>query len=165
MNPVVEPEIRDSGAAGIGTVRDLFREYQEFLGVDLCFQGFDEELATLPGAYAPPAGALLLAMADDNACGCVGMRPIGGDQCEMKRLYVRPGWRGHGLGRRLADAVMTRARNAGYHSMVLDTLEVLRPAIALYRSIGFSPIEGYYDNPLPGVSYWRYEFAESDPPR
>ncbi len=165
MKQAAEPVIREAGGADIGAVRDLFREYQEFLGVDLCFQGFDDELATLPGAYAPPAGALLLAVADGDFCGCVGMRPIGGDQCEMKRLYVRPRWRGYGLGRRLADAVMTRARRSGYRCMVLDTLEVLQPAIALYRSIGFSPIAGYYNNPLQGVSYWRYEFVDSAPPR
>jgi len=140
-------------ANDMDVVRELFREYQAFLGVDLCFQDFERELASLPGSYAPPAGALLLAMADDAVAGCVGLRPLDGGACEMKRMYVRPAFRGLGLGRALADAVVAAAVEAGYRSMRLDTLETLHTAIDMYRSMGFAPIEPYYHNPLPGVLY------------
>lgn len=140
-------------ANDMGVVRELFREYQAFLGVDLCFQDFERELASLPGSYAPPAGALLLAMANDAVAGCVGLRPLSDGACEMKRMYVRPAFRGLGLGRALADAVVAAAVEAGYRSMRLDTLETLHTAIDMYRSMGFAPIEPYYHNPLPGVLY------------
>lgn len=140
-------------AAHIQTIGDLFREYEQFLQVDLCFQQFEEELAGLPGKYAAPHGALLLAMADGRAAGCVAMRPLAEGVCEMKRLYVRPASLGKGVGRRLAQTVIEQARTAGYARMCLDTLEKLKPALALYHSLGFVERSAYYENPLPGVVY------------
>jgi ribosomal protein S18 acetylase RimI-like enzyme len=142
-----------SGAADIATVRALFLEYADALGVSLCFQGFDEELATLPGAYAPPPGRLLLARRGAEVAGCVGLRPLDAARGEMKRLYLRPQFRGHGMGRRLAEAVIAEARAIGYASLVLDSLASMRAARALYDSLGFREIPAYYDNPLPGVLY------------
>ncbi len=137
----------------IEAARGLFREYAEELDVDLCFQAFDAELAALPGPYAPPSGCLLLALRDDRLAGCTALKGLGGGICEMKRLYVRPAFRGRGIGRRLAVAVLDEARRIGYARMRLDTLVRLAPAVALYESLGFRPIEPYYENPLPGVAY------------
>jgi GNAT superfamily N-acetyltransferase len=137
----------------IQTIRDLFREYEAFLQVDLCFQRFEEELASLPGRYAPPQGALLLASAAGQAAGCVAMRPLEGGVCEMKRLYVSPPHLGRGLGKKLALRVIEQARTAGYASMRLDTLEKLRPALCLYTGLGFQTCRPYYKNPLSGVIY------------
>jgi ribosomal protein S18 acetylase RimI-like enzyme len=139
--------------ADIETARGLFLEYARSLGFSLCFQGFDEELATLPGSYAPPQGRLEIARVDGNVAGCVGLRPLDGDRCEMKRLYVRPAFRGHGLGRRLAEFAIAEARTIGYQHMVLDTLESMTAARALYASFGFREIPAYYNNPLDGVIY------------
>lgn len=136
-------------------VRELFREYAAFLSVDLCFQDFEAELAALPGKYAPPHGCILLAEDAHGRCaGVVAMRPLDTPgQCEMKRLYVRPPWRGTGLGRRLAEAIVEQAREVGYREMVLDTLARLEAAVALYESIGFVRRTPYYDNPLEDVIY------------
>ena len=147
------------GAADIAVVRDLFREYAGGLGVSLCFQGFDEELETLPGAYAPPRGILLLARCSGSIAGCVGLRPLDDERGEMKRLYLRPRFRGSGLGRRLAEAVIAAARATGYRSLVLDSLATMQEARALYDSLGFRPIPAYYDNPLPGVLYAALDLA------
>jgi GNAT superfamily N-acetyltransferase len=145
----------------IDTIRTLFREYEEFLQVDLCFQGFEAELAGLPGKYAPPRGELLLAMAGMKAAGCAALRPLKKDTCEMKRLFVRPEFLGHGLGRQLAETIIEIARRAGYHRMVLDTLEKLEAALVLYSRLGFTPREPYYENPLPGVVYLELDLIDS----
>ena len=140
--------------ADLETIRVLFREYQWWLGVDLCFQGFEHELATLPGRYAPPSGRLLLAeTAAGLAAGCIGLRALGERVCEMKRLWVRPEWRRAGLGRRLAQEIVTAGAGAGYRAMRLDSLRRLTPALALYRSLGFVDIEPYNASPLDDVVY------------
>ncbi|HSO19712.1 MAG TPA: GNAT family N-acetyltransferase [Desulfosarcina sp.] len=141
----------------IRTIGRLFREYEQFLHEDLCFQRFEEELAGLPGKYAGPCGALLLAVERGRTAGCVAMRPLAEGVCEMKRLYVRPAFLGRGIGRQLAMDVIERAREAGYTAMRLDTLERLRPALGLYRSLGFRTCPAYYDNPLPGVVFLELE--------
>ena len=140
--------------ADLETIRTLFREYQRWLGVDLCFQGFERELAILPGRYASPAGRLLLAATTDgSAAGCVGLRALDEDVCEMKRLWVRPDWRRAGLGRRLAAEIVTAGAGAGYRAMRLDSLRRLTPALTLYRSLGFVDIEPYCASPLDDVVY------------
>ena len=137
--------------------REIFREYAEGLGIDLDFQHFDEELATLPGDYAPPQGALLLAFVDDELAGCGAFRPLPdvdyANACEMKRLYVRRAFRRFGLGRMLAQALMDHATEAGYSVMLLDTLDDMESARGLYASLGFETIPPYYFNPVPGAHY------------
>ena len=154
--PLPDPPLRIAPAqlpGDLGVIRALFTAYANGLGVDLRFQGFEAELADLPGKYAAPQGTILLARRGDQAVGCIAMRPIGDGTCEMKRLYVAPAGRGLGLGRRLSDALLDAARQAGHRRMVLDTLDRLVPAIRLYDGMGFRPIAPYYDNPLPGVVY------------
>ena len=147
-------------ASDLDAVRTLFAEYERWLGVDLCFQGFAEELRSLPGRYAPPRGRLLLARdADGAVAGVVGMWPLGDDICEMKRLFVRPTWRGRGLGRALAEAIVGIAADVGYLRMRLDTLERLTEALDLYRSMEFEEINPYYHNPLGAVIYMERELS------
>lgn len=135
-------------------VHKLFVEYAESLDFDLCFQGFQQELDGLPGAYAEPEGRLLLAIGDDQAIiGCVAMRKLEDGICEMKRLYVPPKFRGEGLGRRLAEAAIEEARSIGYEKMRLDSLSSMTEAVGLYRSLGFTDIPAYRHNPLPNVIY------------
>jgi ribosomal protein S18 acetylase RimI-like enzyme len=140
--------------ADIDQARALFQEYADMLGVDLCFQGFAQELATLPGKYGPPHGCLLLAKEGEKAVGCVALRPMEqSGYCEMKRLFVQPACRGTGLGRRLAVRILEEARQRGYARMRLDTLDKLQAAIQLYRELGFVEIPAYYRNPEPNVVY------------
>lgn len=138
-------------------VRDLFQEYASSLGIDLSFQGFDAELLTLPGEYAPPRGHLLLAQVEGSIAGCCALRPLDStdypNACEMKRLYVRKAFRGFGLGRQLAEAMLAYARQGGYDCVLLDTLDTMESARALYSELGFEEIPPYYHNPVPGSHY------------
>jgi len=141
-------------AEDLAATADLFRAYEASIETDLCFQGFAEELATLPGKYAPPKGALLLARnGGGRPVGCVALRPAEGDACEMKRLYVAPEGRGLGLGRALAEAAIAEARRIGYRRMQLDTLPAMAPAQALYRELGFEPAPAYYETPISGTIF------------
>ena len=133
--------------------RELFREYADGLEVDLRFQGFHRELVGLPGDYAPPSGRLLVALDDELGAGCVALRARGDGTCEMKRLYVRDAYRGAGLGRRLAEAIVVEARVIGYERMLLDTLPSMHAALALYLTLGFREIEPYYESPVAGTRY------------
>jgi ribosomal protein S18 acetylase RimI-like enzyme len=144
-------------AADMETARSLFLEYAAWLQIDLCFQGFSAELAGLPGGYAPPDGRLLLAE-DGGAAGCVALRRLGaassGTACELKRLWVRPAFRGRHAGRTLATAALAAARAIGYRHIKLDTLPAIMPAaVALYRDLGFTECAPYYLNPIPGSLY------------
>jgi ribosomal protein S18 acetylase RimI-like enzyme len=147
------------GAKAMEAVRGLFLEYQKWLEVDLCFQDFEEELAGLPGLYRPPNGGLWLARVDGRLAGCIGLRPLKDGDCEMKRLWVRPDYRGLGLGRRLAETCIGSASAGGYRAICLDTLAFMSEARVLYASLGFQEIPAYYDNPLEDVRYMRLELA------
>ena len=138
----------------IDQARELFREYEAWLNVDLCFQNFEKELAELPGAYAPPTGRLLLAFEDEALAGCVALRKMSDEVCEMKRLFLRRQFQGRGLGRGLAERIIEEARAIGYLRMRLDSLsEQMRSAIALYRALGFKEIAPYYKNPVRGALF------------
>ena len=140
------------------SARELFKEYSAGLGIDLCFQSFEKELAELPGGYAPPSGRLLVAIAENQSGGCVALRKIADGICEMKRLYVRPEFRGTGLGHALAEAIILAAREIGYQRMRLDTLPgKMDRAIAMYRSLGFKEIRPYYSNPVEGALFMELE--------
>ncbi|MGE0154745.1 MAG: GNAT family N-acetyltransferase [Reyranellaceae bacterium] len=141
------------GAADIAAVKSLFREYAESLGFSLCFQGFDEEMASFPAKYSPPKGGLLLASVEGQPAGAVGVWQQAPGICEMKRLYVRPQFRGLDLGRRLADAVVREGRRLGYRAMRLDTLKTMVAARSLYASMGFVEVEPYYHNPMADAVY------------
>jgi putative membrane protein len=153
----IRPAYTDSD---IQVTRELFVEYGQSLGFSLCFQNFDLEFATLPGKYAPPRGRLLLAEVDGRAAGCIALRPLEEGVCEMKRLYVRPEFRGLGLGRQLAETVIAEAKEIGYFAMRLDTVEdKMQSAVALYRALGFHEIGPYTTNPVPGAKFMQLELA------
>lgn len=164
-----------STPAELDTVRGLFREYEKDLGISLCFQGFERELDTLPGRYAPPGGRLYLATIGGEVAGCIALRDITDDAarflatsktapsapalrdsrvCEMKRLYVRPAFRGHGVGRVLAQRLLDDARDTGYAAMRLDTMDTLKPAVELYRSLGFQPTPRYNNDEDPHTLFF-----------
>src|SRR5215831_15846981 len=141
-------------ASQIAQARELFLEYAKSLGFSLCFQNFDQELANLPGDYSPPDGRLLLAQYHGQFAGCVALHKLADGICEMKRLYLRPDFRGKGLGRALADRIIAEAREIGYQRMRLDTVEpVMKDAVAMYRRIGFREILPYCNNPVAGALY------------
>jgi putative acetyltransferase len=152
-----------AAAADIADARRLFDEYAASLGFDLAFQDFERELAELPGDYAPPAGAILLARVGDETVGCVAVRPLEAEVCEMKRLYVRPPHRGTGAGRALAEAAIAVARDLGYARMRLDTVPSMSAARTLYRAVGFREIPPYRYNPIPGTTFMELELASSEP--
>lgn len=151
------------GADDLTAVRELFNEYAASLDVDLCFQQFDAELDSLPGEYAAPRGALLLALVDGAAAGCCALRPLDNadypNASEMKRLFVRKAFRGFGLGRQLAEAMLDAARQAGYACVLLDTLDEMESARALYAELGFEEIPPYYHNPLAGAHYLKVDIS------
>ena len=145
-------------ATQIAQARELFLEYAQSLGFSLCFQSFDQELAGLPGDYAAPAGRLLLAEYEGQLAGCVALHRLGPEICEMKRLYLRPQFRGKGVGRALAEKVIAEARRIGYRKMRLDTVEpIMKDAVAMYRRLGFREIEPYRLNPIAGAMYMELE--------
>jgi putative acetyltransferase len=146
--------IEAQSGAQIAQARELFLEYAQSLGFSLCFQNFDKELAELPSDYAPPDGRLLLAEYDGQLAGCIALHKLRDSICEMKRLYLRLQFRGKGLGRALADHIISEARQIGYKRMRLDTVEpVMKDAVAMYRRIGFREIAPYCANPMPGAIY------------
>ncbi len=152
--------IQATSEAEIQDARTLFEEYHEWLGLNLCFQNFDKELASLPGEYVPPHGRLLLASKDDRVAGCIALRKLDEGTCEMKRLYVRPDFQGTGLGRLLAESLIEVAREIGYQRMRLDTLPgKMDRAIAMYRRLGFKNIEPYYFNPVQGAAFMELDLG------
>ncbi|CAN7671140.1 GNAT family N-acetyltransferase [Acidovorax sp. LjRoot118] len=155
--------LNPSSAAEMETVREIFREYAATLGVDLAFQDFEAELASLPGDYAAPRGHLLLAQVDGAIAGCCALRPLDAadypNASEMKRLYVRKAFRGFGLGRELAEAMLDQARRAGYACVLLDTLDGMESARALYTDLGFEEIPPYYHNPIAGSHYLKADIS------
>jgi putative acetyltransferase len=160
MGEVPHFSIREATLDDVETVRGLLLEYADSFGFNLCFQSFEQELAELPGKYGPPAGALLIGDMDGKTAGCVALRPLSNKVCEMKRLYVRPAFRGSGIGRELTVAIIDRARAIGYRSIRLDTLrDRMERAVQLYRSLGFEEIPAYYNNPFPDTLYLELKLA------
>lgn len=154
--------IQATSDSEIQQARQLFEEYAAWLGLNLCFQNFDKELAGLPGDYALPSGRLLLAREDDRIAGCIALRQIDDGICEMKRLYVRPEFRGTGVGRLLAETIIETARAIGYSRMRLDTLPgKMDRAIAMYRALGFRNIEPYYNNPVEGAAFMELDLRQA----
>jgi ribosomal protein S18 acetylase RimI-like enzyme len=142
----------------IAQARELFLEYAQSLGFSLCFQNFDKEIADLPGDYGPPEGRLLLAYCEAELAGCVALHKLEENICEMKRLYLRPQFRGHGFGRTLAEKIIQEARDIGYRKIRLDTVEpVMKDAVAMYRKLGFTEIAPYCANPIAGALYMELE--------
>jgi len=167
--PDTAPEIAllplDASPQMLEATREILREYGESLAIDLTFQNFEAELASLPGEYASPHGRLLLAFVDGALAGCAALRALAdvdyANACEMKRLYVRPAFRRFGLGRALAEALLDEARRAGYSVMLLDTLDEMESARGLYSTLGFEEVAPYYFNPVPGAHYLKAELTWS----
>ncbi len=157
-------EIAEAVSEEMPVVREIFVEYQEWLGVDLCFQGFDAELAGLPGCYAPPEGAVILARYKGSLAGCVAYRPLSDALAELKRLYVKPCYWGHGIGRSLFCSAMSAVKDKGYHRIVLDTLPSMVTARSLYEEYGFVEIPPYYANPVSGVKYFQFDYNKASNP-
>ena len=156
MKQIFQPNTTED----IDHARTLFEEYAAGVGISLCFQNFDRELKNLPGDYAPPDGRLLLAKQNNELAGCIALRKLAPGICEMKRLFVRPAFRAHGLGRGLVDAIIDEARRLGYTHMRLDTLPGrMDKAIAMYRSMGFTEIAPYYDNPVEDATFMELNLA------
>ena len=153
MNQDIIRIVQATSEKDLNQVRELFREYATSLGFDLCFQNFDKELAELPGDYAPPSGCLLLIISQSKGAGCVALRKMGEGVCEMKRLFVRPAFRGKGIGKMLALAIIEEAHRIGYKYMRLDTVPAMKEAISLYHSLGFKDIEPYRYNPIEGAIF------------
>jgi len=137
----------------IEDARNIFKEYQSSIGVDLCFQNFEQELKELPGEYSEPRGCILFALVESKLAGCVALRPLSSDICEMKRMYVRPSFRGQGLGRILAQDIIAEARKRGYRKMRLDSLPSMKEALTLYKSLGFVHVDAYRSNPVEGAVF------------
>ena len=137
----------------LDSVRELFIEYQAAIGLDLGFQGFEDELANLPGKYALPSGRLYIAVCGGDSAGCAALRRVSEEHCELKRLYVRERYRGSGIGRALTEKIICDAKAMGYRRIILDTLSSLHNAVSLYRRLGFADIEPYYNNPNDGVVF------------
>ena len=150
MSPTV---VHARTPAEIEDARSIFKEYQSSVGVDLCFQDFEQELKQLPGEYSEPRGCILLALVESKLAGCVALRPLSSDICEMKRMYVRPSFRGQGLGRILAQDIIAEARKRRYRKMRLDSLSSMREALSLYESLGFVQIDAYRLNPVEGAVF------------
>lgn len=154
-------EITTAKIEEMDIVRALFSEYQQWLGIDLCFQNFEKELHELPGCYQEPEGAIFLAKEEGQIVGCIAIRPRAGKEAELKRLYVMPKAQGKGFGKLLLAHALQIAHSMGYESVVLDTLPIMKAAKALYISFGFKKIEPYYNNPLEGVEYYRRDSAQT----
>jgi len=160
---LVEADTTALYAIARALIREYAAEISVSMSVDLCFQNFAAELEDLPAMYGPPSGCLLLAARDDDWVGCCGLRRFSPDVCEMKRLFIKPGARGAGLGQRLIERLLAAALALGYRRMVLDTLGDMTAAQALYRSCGFRPTEPYYYNPIPGASYMELDLGTAEP--
>ncbi|MDR6569921.1 Ribosomal protein S18 acetylase RimI [Chitinophaga ginsengisegetis] len=160
MTEIIKVTAEDS--KHLNQVKLLFREYANWLNVDLSFQQFEDELANLPGVYVPPTGALFLALVDGQLAGCVAIRSFDDSTAtaEMKRLFVKDAFKGHGVGKALASAAIAESRELGYKRILLDTLAHMRPAIDLYTSLGFQPIAAYYDNPISDAVYLSLNIEE-----
>ena len=148
------------GTNHLNKVGQLFKEYANSLNIDLCFQDFDQELDELPGKYEEPDGRLYLALLNDKEVGCVALRRFNDDSAELKRLYIRNGYRGLGISKLLIKRVIQDAVDIGYKNILLDTLDTMKPAITLYESFGFKEIDAYYDNPIEGAKYFRLDLTQ-----
>ncbi|MGR3809484.1 GNAT family N-acetyltransferase [Jiulongibacter sp. NS-SX5] len=152
--------IREAAISEMDKAKELFREYEEWLGLDLCFQGFEEELRSLPGKYAEPEGSILFYETENEVAGIIALRALEKGICEMKRLYVRPEFRGNKIGRKLSLEIINKAKTLGYRKMKLDTLARLKPAVRIYRELGFTETKAYNYNPDETVMYFELDLGE-----